>query len=68
MSDTELLHHFRAEDEHEGCTRVVSIDNEGILTVTFRRDADWSKHHDSIFESRTFRLVEVRQEWVEVDR
>ena len=68
MSGTELLHFFRAEDEHQGCTRAVSIDNEGILTVTLRRDADWSKDQDSICESHSFRLVEVRQEWVEVDR
>lgn len=66
--DTELLRNFRAHDEHLGCTRTVTVDAEGILTVMLSRDTNWAQNQDSHYETRTFRLVEVEQRWVEVDR
>lgn len=65
----EVMESFRGEDEFRGGVRRVMFDaTDNILEVTVSRDSDWTKNQDSVFETRTFRLVEVRQEWVEVDR
>lgn len=63
MSDNDLIEGFGATDDYHGGKRTVVV-ADGVLTVSFRRDA--TDNYSDASETRHYRLVEVVQQWVEV--